>query len=119
MNVFLRRNKLLMPTAAPQYTIGKLRFSPLENRLLKGEDEIILTQKETNLLHFFCEHVNKVLRREDILNHVWGKNDYFLGRSMDVYVAKLRKLLKSEEGVLIETIPQAGYRMVLQQDVKK
>jgi len=45
---------------------------------------------------------------------VWGKNDYFLGRSMDVYVAKLRKLLKTEEDVYIETIPQAGYRMVIQ-----
>jgi two-component system, OmpR family, response regulator TrcR len=119
MNVFLRRNKLLMPTEAPQYLIGKLQFFPLENRLLKGEQEIILTQKETRLLHFFCEHANKVLRREDILNHVWGKNDYFLGRSMDVYVAKLRKLLKTEESVVIETIPQAGYRMVLQQAIKK
>lgn len=119
MNVFLRRNKLLMPAAKPEYTIGGLHFFPLENRIMKGNEEIILTQKETNLLHFFCEHANKVLRREDILNHVWGKNDYFLGRSMDVYVAKLRKLLKLEESVQIETIPQAGYRMVLQQEIKK
>jgi DNA-binding response OmpR family regulator len=108
-----------MPAALPEYTLGKMQFFPSENRLLKGKEEIILTQKETNLLHFFCEHANKVLRREDILNHVWGKNDYFLGRSMDVYVAKLRKLLKGEEDVYIETIPQAGYRMVIQQSVKK
>lgn len=119
MNVFLRRNKLLMPTATPTYTVGSMQFFPSENRLLKGEEEIILTQKETNLLHFFCEHANKILRREDILNYVWGKNDYFLGRSMDVYVAKLRKLLKTEESVFIETIPQAGYRMVMQQNTKK
>lgn len=114
MNVFLRRNKLLMPPAAPEYKLGRLRFVPAENRLLKGDEEVILTQKETDLLHFFWEHANKVLRREDILNHVWGKNDYFLGRSMDVYVAKLRKLLKTEDAIRIETIPQAGYRMVLQ-----
>lgn len=119
MNVFLRRNKLLMPAAAPEYMVGSMQFFPSESRILKGGDEIILTQKETQLLHFFCEHANKILRREDILNHVWGKNDYFLGRSMDVYVAKLRKLLKTEEGVLIETIPQAGYRMVIQQNAKK
>jgi DNA-binding response OmpR family regulator len=119
MNVFLRRNKLLMPAAKPEYTIGSFRFFPFENRIMKEEKEIILTQKETNLLHFFCEHANKVLRREDILNHVWGKNDYFLGRSMDVYVAKLRKLLKTEESVQIETIPQAGYRLILQQEAKK
>jgi DNA-binding response OmpR family regulator len=108
-----------MPAARPEYTIGSLHFFPLENRIIKGEEEIILTQKETNLLRFFCEHANKVLRREDILNHVWGKNDYFLGRSMDVYVAKLRKLLKSEENGQIETIPQAGYRFILKENVKK
>lgn len=119
MNVFLRRNKLLMLSAKPEYTIGQLHFFPLENRIMKAEEEIILTQKETNLLHFFCEHANAVLRREDILNHVWGKNDYFLGRSMDVYVAKLRKLLRKEEGVQIETIPQAGYRLILPQEQKK
>lgn len=112
MNVFLRRNKLLMPASTREYTIGRLKFFPSENRLLKDDEEIILTQKETSLLHFFCEHANKVLRREDILNYVWGKNDYFLGRSMDVYVTRLRKLLKKEEDVFIETIPQAGYRMI-------
>ena len=115
MNVFLRRNKLLMPAVLPEYKAGRLHFFPAENRLLKGEEEIILTEKENNLLHFFWEHANKVVRREDILNRVWGKNDYFLGRSMDVYVAKLRKLLKTEAGITIETIPQAGYRMMIHQ----
>jgi len=115
MNVFLRRNKLLLPVTLPEYVTGRLRFFPAENRLVKGEEEIILTEKENNLLHFFWEHANKVVRREDILNRVWGKNDYFLGRSMDVYVAKLRKLLKTEETISIETIPQAGYRMILKQ----
>jgi two-component system response regulator VicR len=52
-----------------------------------------------------------VLKREDILQHVWGKNDYFLGRSMDVFIARLRKLLKSEENLNIETIHHAGYRL--------
>jgi DNA-binding response OmpR family regulator len=119
MNVFLRRNRLLIPASKPQYDIGALKFFPAENRLLNGGDEIMLTQKETHLLHFFCEHANEVVRREEILTHVWGKNDYFLGRSMDVYVAKLRKLLRMEKDVSIETIPQAGYRMMLQQKVKK
>jgi DNA-binding response OmpR family regulator len=53
MNVFLRRNKLLMPASVQQYNIGSLRFFPSENRLLNGSEEIILTQKETHLLHFF------------------------------------------------------------------
>lgn len=119
MNVFLRRNKLLMPSAPPEIVVGRLKFFPAENRLMKGDEEIILTQKETDLLHFFFVHANKVVRREDILNHVWGKNDYFLGRSMDVFIAKLRKLLKSEEYIHVETIHQAGYRMNITEPVKK
>jgi DNA-binding response OmpR family regulator len=117
MRVFLRRNRLLMPASSPEYTIGSFRFFPAENRLLKNEAEILLTQKESELLHFFFVHANRVVRREDILNHVWGKNDYFLGRSMDVYIAKLRKLLKEEKPVKIETIPQVGYRMIINQPV--
>jgi DNA-binding response OmpR family regulator len=113
MNVFLRRNRLMMPASTPEFVIGQIVFRPAENLLVKDTQEIILTQKEAHLLHFFWQHANKVLRREDILNYVWGKNDYFLGRSMDVYVAKLRKLLKTEDAIYIETIPQTGYRMVI------
>jgi DNA-binding response OmpR family regulator len=115
MRVFLRRNRLLIPASSPEHTIGAIRFIPAENRLLKDDQEMILTQKETELLHFFFLHINRVVRREDILNHVWGKNDYFLGRSMDVYIAKLRKLLKEEKTVKIETIPQVGYRMMIKE----
>ena len=62
------------------------------------------------LLEYFCTNPNKIARREDILTVVWGKNDYFLGRSMDVFITKLRKHLKTEPSVTIETIHQTGYR---------
>ena len=117
MQVFLRRNKMLMPDTATIYKIGHLDFFPNENRIIKNGEEIILTQKETQLLQFFCSHPNKVVKREDILQHVWGKNDYFLGRSMDVFIAKLRKLLKGEETVGIETIHHAGYRFNIQTEI--
>ena len=110
MQVFLRRNRMLRPQQTKEYAIGTLKFFPEEN-MLKGAEDFILTQKETQLLEFFCLHPNKVLRREDILIYVWGKNDYFLGRSMDVFIARLRKLLKQEPAVSIETIHQAGYRL--------
>jgi DNA-binding response OmpR family regulator len=113
MQVFLRRNKLLIPAKSPECSIGTMKFIPAEHRLIRESEETLLTQKETDLLHFFFMHANRVVRREDILNHVWGKNDFFLGRSMDVYIAKLRKLLREERAVNIETIPQAGYRMNL------
>jgi DNA-binding response OmpR family regulator len=114
MNVFIRRNKLLKPQSLVEYGIGQLRFIPEEMRILNGQEEILLTQKESQLLEFFCLNPNKILKREDILTNVWGKNDYFLGRSMDVFITKLRKILKIAPSINIETIHQTGYRFNLQ-----
>ncbi|GAB4092597.1 response regulator transcription factor [Flaviaesturariibacter terrae] len=113
MQVFLRRTGMLLPQKQDELRLGKLRFLPGENRILNGPDEILLTQKETQLLEFFCSNPGKILRREDILLHVWGKNDYFLGRSMDVFITKIRKHLKLDPSVQLETIPQSGYRLHL------
>jgi DNA-binding response OmpR family regulator len=83
---------------------------PEELRLTNGDELITLTQRETELLEFLCNHPNKVLKREEILSHVWGKNDFFLGRSMDVFITRLRKILAAEPAVTIETIHKIGYR---------
>jgi DNA-binding response OmpR family regulator len=74
---------------------------------------IQLTQKEADLLKYFCQHINQTLKREDILLHVWGKDDYFLGRSMDVFITKLRKHLKSEIGIEIQTIHGKGFKFLM------
>jgi len=103
IQVFLRRNKKL----------GSLVFYPEELKLVTPKEEILLTQRETELLEFFSNHANKVLRREEILSHVWGKNDFFLGRSMDVFVTRVRKHLSSDPLVYIETIHGTGYRFVI------
>ena len=110
MNVFLRRNRMLMPQKQREVRIGKMIFFPDEMKLVSGKMNISLTQRESELLLFFCNHPNKALKREDILTHVWGKNDYFLGRSMDVFVTKLRKHLKNEPTVNIETVHNVGFR---------
>jgi DNA-binding response OmpR family regulator len=110
IQVFLRRNKMLLETRLDEFVLGNIRFVPDELLLHKGDDKITLTQKETDLLKFFCLHPNKVLKREELLTHVWGKNDFFLGRSMDVFITKLRKYLKDEPAVFLETVHQAGYR---------
>lgn len=111
MNVFLRRNKMLAPQKAEkEYAMGGLKFLPDEMKIFDGENEIVLTQKETQLLELFCLHPNKILKREEILLKVWGKNDYFLGRSMDVFITRLRKYL-SGSSASIETIFHSGYRL--------
>jgi len=110
INVFLRRNKLIVSHSQKTFKVGSLDFSPEELKLSGMEKTITLTQREAELLEFFCLHSDKVLRREEILSSVWGKNDFFLGRSMDVFVTRLRKLLSGESSVTIETIHGVGYR---------
>src|SRR5436309_2065794 len=67
MNVFLRRTKMFRPHGLHEYMIGKLRFIPEEMRIINGNEEISLTQKEAQLLEFFCMNANKILKREGIL----------------------------------------------------
>jgi len=110
INVFLRRNKLLLSESQKLYRIGSISFYPDELKLVNKNETITLTLREKELLEFLCNHPNKVLKREEILSNVWGKNDFFLGRSMDVFIAKLRKHLITETRVSIETIHGVGYR---------
>jgi DNA-binding response OmpR family regulator len=112
INVFLRRNKLLLQDNQKTFSIGEFIFTPAELTLKTEQKTITLTQKETELLEFFCLHPNKVLRREDILTRVWGKNDFFLGRSMDVFITRIRKHLAGERRISIETIHGTGFRFV-------
>jgi len=110
IQVFLRRTKMLVTATQKSFPVGRFTFVSEELRLTTGDETILLTQRETELLEFLCHHPNKVLKREEILSHVWGKNDFFLGRSMDVFITRLRKLLSSEPSVTIETIHGVGYR---------
>jgi DNA-binding response OmpR family regulator len=113
IHVFLRRNKMLIAGPQKSFTIGRFAFIPDELQLADGKETIPLTQRETELLEFLCHHPNKVLKREEILAHVWGKNDFFLGRSMDVFITRLRKILATEPAVTIETIHGIGYRFTI------
>jgi len=111
MEVFLRRTKKMHSEEVKEYKLGKLRFSYTSLRLYNGEEEFSLTQREADLLRFFCDHINKVLKREEILLNVWGKDDYFLGRSMDVFITRLRKHFKADASVILETIHGIGFRL--------
>lgn len=89
--------------------IGQYLFSFEELALTGPEDKHKLTMKEGMLLRYFLEHQNKLVKREDILVELWGENDYFLGRSMDVFVSRLRKYLQKEKTVAIDTVRGTGY----------
>jgi DNA-binding response OmpR family regulator len=78
MEVFLRRTKKLQSDQMVEYRIGKLRFLFNDLKIFNNNEVSNLTQKEADLLKFLCEHPNRILRREEVLLNVWGKDDYFL-----------------------------------------
>jgi len=108
----LRIQNILRRTGTPEmvsFQIGQYDFSFEELTLVGPEDSHKLTMKEGMLLRFFIQHQNKLVKREEILEELWGENDYFLGRSMDVFVSRLRKYLRSEKSVAIDTVRGTGY----------
>src|SRR5882757_11098788 len=111
IDVFLRRTKKMYSEKTLNFQIGKMKFSFSDLRLSIGATAYNMTQKEAELLLFLCEHPNRILKREEVLLNVWGKDDYFLGRSMDVFITKLRKYFKAETTVHIETIHGMGFRL--------
>lgn len=88
---------------------GDVRFYKDSLRLTIGASESTLTPREAELLEFLFQHENKVLRREEILVQLWGDNDYFLGRSLDVFVSRLRKHLGKSGFVSIENVYGVGF----------
>ena len=111
MEVFLRRTKKMYSERSQSYQIVDMTLSFNNLRLTVDSTEHNLTQKEAELLQFLCEHPNRILKREEVLLNVWGKDDYFLGRSMDVFITKLRKYFKSDPSANIETIHGIGFRL--------
>lgn len=109
IEVFLKRTKK-SDTSSLQYKVGKYDFDP-KNYTLKGaENNITLTQRESDLLLYFICHKNLVVKRQDILKAIWGDDDYFMGRSLDVFISRLRKVLAEEQNIVIENLHGIGFR---------
>lgn len=94
------------------YTIGEFTFDPETRMLRKGEDENKLTTKENHLLKLLAKNKNEVLDRQAALRSIWGDDNYFNGRSMDVYIAKLRKILKADESIEIMNVHGRGFKLI-------
>lgn len=113
LKIFLDRSKK-EHSAANLYSIGKFAFDPQNYVLTNGLSQPIkLTQKEAQLLKFFIDNKDKVVRREQILVALWGEDDYFMGRSLDVFISRLRKIFSEEESVTIENIHSIGFKFII------
>jgi DNA-binding response OmpR family regulator len=110
--LILRINNILKraySSANDEYKISDtiLKYKTLE--LICGNTREKLTLKEAQLLKFFIVNKNKVLAREDILTEIWGEDDYFLGRSMDVFISRLRKYISDDKNIDIRTVRGTGF----------
>jgi DNA-binding response OmpR family regulator len=113
IEVFLKRTKSKTNEVAEKFDVGNLVFDYNNLLLIDGSHKQQLTQKEADLLQYLCQHANSVVKREDVLMNVWGKEDYFLGRSMDVFMTKIRKYLKDAQGVELQTVHGVGFKLIL------
>jgi DNA-binding response OmpR family regulator len=95
-----------------EFDMGKYHFNPRLRELTIDGKINVLSPKENELLKMLCEHKNDLLTRESALKKIWGSDTYFNGRSMDVYIAKLRKYLKEDETIEIVNIHGNGLRLV-------
>jgi len=93
------------------FNIGIFTFDYSNQVLRSPSGEKRLTKKEAEVLRLLCINKNKILRREIALKMIWGEDDYFMGRSMDVYITKLRKFLADDPGVNITNIHRTGFML--------
>jgi DNA-binding response OmpR family regulator len=95
------------------YQIGGIKYEPEIRLLHLNEETKKLTTKENQLLHLLVKNQNEILDRQATLRAIWGDDNYFNGRSMDVYIAKLRKLLREDETIEILNVHGKGFKLVV------
>lgn len=110
IEVFLRRAQVVSDTEKV-ISVGQFEFDPFSFTLRHNDQEKTLTQKEAEVLKLLYRNRDRVLRREEILTQVWGNDDYFMGRSMDVFISKLRKYLKTDPAIQIVNYHGVGFRL--------
>ena len=113
IDIFITRSKKNTVASKKIFTAGSFQFDRGNFLLKKGNQQIELTQREAELLEYFLEHKNEVLTREQILTAIWGQDDYFFGRSLDVFVSRLRKIFAADNNVKIENLHGIGFKLVL------
>lgn len=119
IKIFLKRSQaqpIGNTDISSKIKIGQFDFHPDDLSLSINGEVRSLTLKEAELLRFLAENTNKVLSRNEILEKVWGSDDYFLGRSLDVFISRLRKYFKVDPSVKITNLHGIGFRFTVKKD---
>ncbi|WP_299123075.1 winged helix-turn-helix domain-containing protein [uncultured Winogradskyella sp.] len=91
--------------------LGSFYFYPEQNKLVKEAQEIALSKKECELLALFVANPNQIIKRDELTKRVWEDNGVFVGRSLDTYISKLRKKLKSDTSIKLTNVHGVGYKL--------
>lgn len=113
IEIFIARSKKNIASNKKVYTAGSFQFDPANFILIRNNEQVELTERESELLQYFLDNKNTVLKREQILTAIWGQDDYFFGRSLDVFISRLRKIFAADSTVKIETLHGIGFKLVL------
>ena len=115
INAILKRTASNEKNIQEKIHVGKIQYEPELSVLHLNEGPKKLTTKENMLLKLLVQNQNDLLDRQAALRAVWGDDNYFNGRSMDVYIAKLRKLLKEDENIEIMNVHGIGFKLLVKQ----
>jgi DNA-binding response OmpR family regulator len=116
VSALLKRVNIVMKTGDEAIiSVGEYNFDTLNFKLTHQRFEKTLTKKEAQILKILCKFKDQVVPRDVVLNAVWGQDDYFVGRSLDVFITKLRKYFKEDEQITISNIHGIGFKL----EVKK
>jgi two-component system response regulator VicR len=114
IKVFLKRNAVSSsPVVQDNIPCGDYTFCYSQLSLTFDEEVQRLTHREAEVLKFFLDRKNQIVKREEILIAIWGRDDYFLGRSLDVFLTRIRKMLNRDPRVKLENIHGVGFKLLV------
>ena len=105
------KSKIAIENREGKTKIGSFYFYPDQNKLVKEQVEITLSKKECELLEVFVANPNQIIKRDELTKRVWEDNGVFVGRSLDTYISKLRKKLKSDTSIKLTNVHGIGYKL--------
>ena len=111
IEAILKRTNSFLENSITNFIIGNYSFDYTNQLLVINKEQKTLTKKEADLLKLLASSQNIIVPREDILKQIWGEDDYFLGRSMDVFITRLRKYLKNDERIKIINVHGVGFKL--------
>lgn len=111
--IFFKKKKVVVTNESDEEhnVIGSFKFYPEQNKLVKEAIEINLSKKECELLAIFVANPNKIIKRDELTKRVWEDHGVFVGRSLDTYISKLRKKLKTDDSIKLTNVHGVGYKL--------